>query len=137
MSTIDNEILIDRPPEQTWLILGNLADVPRWVPGVTSARLNGMQRICTLAEGGAIQEQITDLSEERRYYSYQQTVHPLGLKQSEGTLAVEPDGKESSRVRWHAQVEFRDAGQEAQFLPMLEQGYAAALQQLKETVERS
>jgi hypothetical protein len=38
-------------------------------------------------------------------------------------------------VAWNAEVEFADPGQETQFLPMLEQGYAGALQRLKETVE--
>ena len=137
MPTIDNEILIERAPEKTWTILGNLTGVARWVPGVASARLEGMRRICTLDEGGEIHEEITDLSDEDRRYSYRQTVHPLGLKRSEGTLAVEADGDGRSRVRWNAEVEFADADREAEFLPMLEQGYASALHRLKETAEGS
>ena len=137
MPTIENDIVIDRPPEQAWMILGDLTGVTRWVPGVAAARMEGTRRICTLADGGEIHEEITELSDAERSYSYKQTVHPLGLKRSQGTLAVEPDGDGGSRVRWNAEVEFPDPGQEVEFLPMLEQGYAAALERLKETAESS
>ncbi len=38
MPTIENDIVIDRPPEQAWMILGDLTAVTRWVPGVAAAR---------------------------------------------------------------------------------------------------
>lgn len=137
MPRIDNEIPIDRPPDDAWAILGDLTGIARWVPGIASARIEGMRRICTLQDGGEIHEEITELSDGKRSYSYRQTRHPLGLKRSEGTLAIEPNRDGGSLVRWNAEVEFADAGQQAQFLPMLEQGYAEALQGLKETAESS
>jgi hypothetical protein len=60
---------------------------------------------------------------EARRYAYEQTVHPLGFKRSQRTLAVESDGEHRSRVVWNAEVEFPDASREAQFLPILEQWY--------------
>jgi mxaD protein len=135
MPKIDNEIVIDRRPEEVWAILGDLGAVTRWVPGVTSARIEGMRRICTLEEGGEIHEEIADFSDLERCYGYEQTVHPLGFKRSVGALAVEPRGNGSSRVVWNAELEFADPAQEAQFLGMLEQGYAGALHRLKEVVE--
>jgi mxaD protein len=135
MPRIDNEIVIDRRPEEVWAILGDLGEVTRWVPGVTSARIEGMRRICTLEEGGEIHEEIADFSDERRRYGYEQTVHPLGFRRSVGSLAVEPHANGSSRVLWNAELEFADPAQETQFLGMLEQGYAGALQRLKEVVE--
>jgi uncharacterized protein YndB with AHSA1/START domain len=136
MPRIDNEIVIERRPEEVWAVLGDLVAVTEWVPGVASARVEGTRRICTMEEGAEIHEEISDVSDDERRYRYRQTVHPLGFERSEGTLAVEADGDGRSRVVWNAEVEFPDAGTEAQFLPMLEQGYAGALQQLKETVER-
>jgi uncharacterized protein YndB with AHSA1/START domain len=132
---IDNEIVIDRPPQEVWALLGDLAAVTRWVPGVASARMEGMRRICTMEDGAEIHEQIADFSDERRRYGYAQNVHPLGFERSEGTLAVEPHGEGGSRVVWNAELEFGDPRHEAQFLPMLEQGYAGALQRLREVVE--
>lgn len=132
MPKFDNEIVIDRRPEQVWGLLGDLAAVTRWVPGVQTARMEGMRRICTMEDGSEIHEEISDL--DRHSYRYDQTVHPLGFERSEGTLRVEPNG-DGARVVWNAEIEFAVPGQEAQFLPMLEQGYAGALQRLKEVLE--
>jgi hypothetical protein len=57
------------------VILGDLTGVRRWVPGVAAARMEGMRRICTLADGGEIHEEITELWDAERRYSYKQTVH--------------------------------------------------------------
>jgi mxaD protein len=135
MPKIDNEIVIDRRPEEVWAILGDLGAVTRWVPGVTSARMEGLRRICTLEDGGEIQEEIGGFSDIERRYRYEQTVHPLGFRRSEGALAMEPHANGASLVVWNAELEFADPAQETQFIGMLEQGYSDALQRLKEVVE--
>jgi uncharacterized protein YndB with AHSA1/START domain len=135
MPRIDNEIVIDRRPEEVWAVLGDLGAVTRWVPGVTSARMEGMRRICTLEDDGEIHEEIADFSDLERRYHYEQTVHPLGFQRSVGALAVEPHANGASRVVWSAELEFADRAQETQFLGMLEQGYSDALRRLKEVVE--
>jgi uncharacterized protein YndB with AHSA1/START domain len=135
MPKIENEIVIDRSPDEVWAVLGDLAAVTRWVPGVASARMEGMLRICTMEDGAEIHEQIADLDEAGHRFRYEQTVHPLGCQRSEGTLAVEPDGADAARVVWNAEIEFAEPAHEAQFLGMLEQGYVGALHRLKEVVE--
>jgi carbon monoxide dehydrogenase subunit G len=136
MPRIDNEIVIERSPDDVWAVLGDLTAVAEWVPGVESARIDRMTRVCRLADGGGeIHEQISELDDERRSYAYAQTVHPLGLRSSRGSLRVAPEAARS-RVSWRAEVEFADDQQERQFLPMLEGGYRAALEQLKARVER-
>jgi uncharacterized protein YndB with AHSA1/START domain len=135
MPKIDSEIVIDRRPEEVWAILGDLGAVTRWVPGVTSARMEGMRRICTLEDGSEIQEQIADFSDLEHRYHYEQTVHPLGFQRSVGALAVEPHANGSSRVVWRAELEFADPRQETRLLGMLERGYSGALRRLKEVVE--
>jgi carbon monoxide dehydrogenase subunit G len=135
MARIDNEITIDRGPDEVWAVLGDLRAVTRWVPGVSSARMEGMRRICVMEDGSQIHEEIADFSDEQRRYAYTQPVHPLGFKRSAGTLAVEPDGHGSSRVVWSAEIDFADTSHEPEMLPMLRQGYAAALQRLKEVAE--
>jgi hypothetical protein len=108
----------------------------RWVPGLAGATVEDGRRICAMADGSEIHEEIRDYSDEQRRFSYDQTVHPLGLKISRGTLIVEA-ANGGARVEWTAEVEFANEEQEAQFLPMLEQGYAGALQALKVHVEAS
>jgi carbon monoxide dehydrogenase subunit G len=136
MARIDNEITIERGADQVWAILGDLGAVTRWVPGVASARMDGMRRICSMEDGGEIHEEITAFSDERRRYTYDQVVHPLGFRRSQGTLAVDENGH-GSRVVWNAEIDFVDGIQEAQVLPMLRHGYATALERLKGVVESS
>jgi uncharacterized protein YndB with AHSA1/START domain len=135
MPKIDNEITIDRTPDEVWALLGDLAAVTRWVPGVASARMEDTRRICTMEDGSEIHEEIAGFSDEHRRFEYDQIRHPLGFKRSEGTLAVEANGDSGSRVVWNAEIEFADSTHEEQLLGMLEQGYAGALQRLKEVVE--
>jgi protein-tyrosine phosphatase len=132
---IDTDITIARPAEQVWAILGDLAGVTRWVPGISSARMEGSRRICLLEDGGEIHEEISDYSDEQRRYAYTQPVHPLGFERSQGTLAVEANGGGASRVVWNAEVVTAKPGAD-QILEMLRQGYAAALQRLKDVAEK-
>jgi mxaD protein len=133
---IDNAVAIARPPDQVWAILGDLGAVSRWVPGVASARIEGTRRICTLEDGGEIHEEIADFSDEQRSYSYTQPVHPFDLERSEGVLAVNTAG-DGSVVTWNAEVVLGNPTHEDQISTMLKEGYAAALANLKEVVERS
>jgi uncharacterized protein YndB with AHSA1/START domain len=132
MATIHTEVTIDRAPDDVWAVLGDFGNVD-WVPGLASARMEGKRRVCTMDEGGEIHEDL-ERDDDRRSFSYVQVVHPLGLKRSDGTVSVEPhDG--GSRVVWDSEIEFADEAQESQFLPMLEQGYAGAMQALKQQLE--
>lgn len=134
MPIIHNEVAIARSPDDVWALLRDLAAVTEWVPGIAGARLDGTRRICTTAEGAEIHEEI-QLDDAGRAYAYTQPVHPLGFKASRGTLAVTGNGA-GAHVSWDAELEFADQAQEAQLLPLLEQGYAAALEALRGRLEQ-
>jgi uncharacterized protein YndB with AHSA1/START domain len=135
MPRIDTQIAINRRPDEVWAVLGDLDAVAQWVPGISSARMEGMRRICSMEDGSEIHEEITDFSDEQRRYAYTQPVHPLDFKRSRGTLSVEPERNGGARVVWNAEIEFADPAQDEQLLGMLRQGYAGALQRLKEVAE--
>jgi carbon monoxide dehydrogenase subunit G len=120
-----NEIRVDATPDEAWAVVGDLAAADRWVPGVVSARVDGGTRVCTLADGSQIHEEISGYSPEQRRYSYAHTEHPMPLERSTGTLSVVPDG-EGSRVVWDATVEVGDPG----LATMLESGFREAMQSL-------
>jgi ketosteroid isomerase-like protein len=133
MPTIHNEVAISRSPDAVWALLRDLTAVTEWVPGIAGVRLDGTRRICTTAEGAEIHEEI-HLDDAGRTYAYTQPVHPLGFKASRGTLAVTGNGA-GAHVSWEAELEFADQTQEAQLLPLLDQGYAAALEALRGCLE--
>jgi ketosteroid isomerase-like protein/uncharacterized protein YndB with AHSA1/START domain len=134
MPTIHNDVTIARPPADVWALLRDLTAVTDWVPGIAAARLDGTRRICTTSDGAEIHEEI-ELDDSRRAYAYTQPVHPLGFESSRGTIVVTRNGGDS-HVAWVAQLAFAEPRQEAQLLPLLEQGYAAALEGLKRYLER-
>ena len=133
MPAIHKEVTIARSPDDVWALLRDLGAVTAWVPGIASVRLDGTRRICTTADGAEIHEEI-ELDDARRTYAYSQPVHPLGFQESRGTLAVRGNGADS-HVAWEAELEFADPGQEAELLPLLEEGYVAALEGLKRRLE--
>jgi ketosteroid isomerase-like protein/uncharacterized protein YndB with AHSA1/START domain len=134
MPTIQQDVTIACSPETVWALLTDLTAVTEWVPGITGARIEGTRRICTTTEGAEIHEEL-QLDAGSRSYTYAQPVHPLGFKSSRGRLAVAPNGA-GSHVTWDAEIEFAAAEQEAQFRPLLERGYAAALAALKQRLEQ-
>jgi len=134
MPTIKRDVMIARSPDEVWALLSDLAAVTEWVPGITGARVNGTRRVCTTSEGAEIHEEL-ELDDGSRAYAYTQPVHPLGFKTSRGRLAVAPNGA-GSQVTWSAEIEFAAPEDEAAFLPLLEQGYAAALERLKRRLEQ-
>jgi len=124
-SDLRNEIRVDATPDDVWAVVGDLAGADRWVPGVISARIDGGTRVCTLADGSQIREEISDYSPEQRRYSYTHTEHPMPLERSTGTLSVVPDGG-GTRVVWDASVEVPDPA----LATMLETGFREAMQSL-------
>jgi ketosteroid isomerase-like protein/uncharacterized protein YndB with AHSA1/START domain len=134
MPTIQKDVTIARSPDEVWVLLSDLTGVTEWVPGITGARVDGTHRVCTTSEGAEIHEEL-ELDDGSRAYAYTQPVHPLGFKTSRGRLAVIPSGA-GSLVTWDAEIEFAATEHEAQFLPLLEKGYAAALDGLKRLVEQ-
>jgi ketosteroid isomerase-like protein len=133
MPTIHKDIAIARSPDDVWALLRDLAAVTEWVPGIAAVLVDGTRRVCTTVEGAEIHEEV-ELDDGRRTYAYAQPIHPLGFETSCGRLAVTGNGTDSV-VAWDAEVEFADAAQGAQILPMLEQGYAAALESLRQRLE--
>jgi carbon monoxide dehydrogenase subunit G len=130
ISELRNEIRVDATPDEAWAVVGDLAAADRWVPGVVSARVDGATRVCTLADGSHIREEISGYSPERRRYSYAHTQHPMPLERSTGTLSVVPDGG-GSRVVWDATVEVADPA----LATMLETGFRDAIQSLAARLE--
>ena len=124
-SELRSEIRVDATPDEAWAVVGDLAAANRWVPGVVRARVDGPTRVCTLADGAEIHEEISGYSPEQRRYSYTHTRHPMPLERSTGTLAVMPDGA-GSRVVWDATVEVPDPA----LASMLETGVREAMESL-------
>jgi carbon monoxide dehydrogenase subunit G len=134
MPTLRNEQRIDATPDDVWRVLGDLESTPQWIPGVVEASVTGDSRICRTADGGEIRERIHGYDAAAHTWSYEQSVVPLPITGSSGTLAVRPDG-DGSRVEWEARFDVAESADEAQLVPMIDGYYRQTLEQLRRRVE--
>jgi carbon monoxide dehydrogenase subunit G len=133
MATFHHRVRLDISPEVAWAVVGNLAGVDTWIPGVTDVKIEGNVRICTFANGVVQHEEISDYSREMRSYHYSINGGPLPLKSNRGKWMVEADGT-GSVVVWDAEIEVSDPQQEEQITQMLGDAYQQVLQLLSERI---
>lgn len=133
-SKIQHQIKIEASPDQVWAVLGDLARAPEYVPGVVTAKVEGIQRICLDTHGNEIHEEISDYSQEQRSYTFKHLQVPLPVKGSQGKFTVEAEGAASMVVlEW--EFEPLDPTQEAELAPMLDGAAKMTLENLRQRVE--
>jgi uncharacterized protein YndB with AHSA1/START domain len=130
-----NTIAIDATPEDVWSVLGDLAATSEWLPGVVTAEVDGSKRVCTMADGSEIHEEITAYEPERRSFRYRHVQVPLPVKDSGGSFVVEAGGERSSTVLLESSFTALEPGQEHQVGQMIEGAFQNALESLKRRVE--
>jgi carbon monoxide dehydrogenase subunit G len=129
MPRLHNSIRIDSTPEEVWAVVGKLHATPEWIPGITSADVQGETRVCMTADGGEIRERIFDYSAEGRTWSYEQSRVPLPIQGSRGTVRVLPNGS-GAIVEWVAEFEAPD-----EVATMVDSFYKQTLETLRRRVE--
>ena len=122
--------------DKAWSLVGDLAGVTKWVPGVTECAVDGDVRRCTFADGRTVIEHITAFDDAARSYAYRTDTDGTPMAANTGSFAVAetPDG--GSRVTWLARVEFTSDEAAEEMVPMLDAGYGAAFDQLTDQIER-
>jgi uncharacterized protein YndB with AHSA1/START domain len=130
-----NEIVIDAAPDQVWAVLGDLTATDEWLPGVVKVEVDGARRVCTMADGTEIHEEIGGYAPARRSFSYRHVQVPLPVEDSAGSFAVEPSETGGSRVVLQSSFATLDAGHEEQVGQMIEGAFQQSLESLKRRVE--
>ena len=89
MPSFTQTIEVTANPDTAWQVLGDIAHVDRWIPGITKVELDGMTRVCTFANGHTQHEAILDYAPATRSYRY--TINGgLPVTDNRGRFAVEP-----------------------------------------------
>jgi hypothetical protein len=127
---LTNAIKVDTPPAEAWRIVGDLAAVDMWVPGVVNAIVEGNRRLCETVDGGQIVEQITSYSNADRSFGYAHLQQPLPIRNSRGTLSVrtEDDG---SLIVWDAEFD----APAPEIAELVEDAYRRTLDSLAQLLE--
>jgi polyketide cyclase/dehydrase/lipid transport protein len=92
--------------------------------------VEGEKRICRTADGHEIHERVVR-SEAERTLTYEQTLVPLPIEGSRGTIRVLDNGSRS-RVEWEAEFEAPD-----EVAAMVDGYYKQTLESLRERVRSS
>jgi carbon monoxide dehydrogenase subunit G len=135
MPTFTETIEVAADPDAAWRVLGDLAAVDRWIPGITKVQLDGMNRVCTFADGHTQQEAILDFSPAARSYRY--TIDGgLPVADNRGRLAVEPAGN-GARIVWESGFVVLDPAAEAEVSRLWAGMLPTVLGNLKTLIEQS
>ena len=135
MLNLENTIEIAAAPDRVWSILSSLTRSPEYVPGIVSATMKDMTRICFDRDGNEIREELQHFSATERTYTLQHIKVPLPVKHSQMQFSVQPHEQRALvMLRW--ELTFVDIGMESQMKPMIDGSAKLTLEQLKALVER-
>jgi carbon monoxide dehydrogenase subunit G len=135
MPTFTETIEVAADPDAAWRVLGDLAAVDRWIPGITKVQLDGMTRVCTFADGHTQHEAILDYSPAARSYRY--TIDGgLPVADNRGRLAVELAGN-GARIVWESSFVVLDPAAEAEVSRLWAGVLPTVLGNLKALIEQS
>lgn len=136
MPAFRHTLQLESTPEVAWSILGDLASINRWIPGITNVQLEGHTRICTFENGAVQHEQITGYSDTSRSFRYEIEGSPLPVKHNRGHFAVEALGA-GSQVVWEASFEMLDPEQETPISQMWDGAMRGALESLGQLIREA
>jgi carbon monoxide dehydrogenase subunit G len=134
MPRFEQSIDIAASPERVWEVLGDLASVSRWIPGVTGVTLTDSGRVCAFEDGHTQRELILDYSPQTRSYRYVIEGAPLPVSDNTGSFAVE-EGKDGARVIWQSGFVPLDPAMESKLAEMWAPYLPVVLANLKNLVE--
>jgi hypothetical protein len=135
MPSFKETIEIEADKDATWQVLGDLASVRHWVPGVVAVEVTEDGRVCTFADGRVQPEEISDYSAEERSFRYA-IDGGLPVRDNCGSFAVEARG-DGSLVVWESSFEPLDPDAEEELSRMWQNALPLVLGNLKRLVEES
>jgi carbon monoxide dehydrogenase subunit G len=134
MPTFLQTIDVAADPDVAWRVLGDLAAVDRWIPGITKVEMNDMTRVCTFADGHTQHEAILDYSPATHSYCY--TIDGgLPVTNNRGRFAVEPTPR-GARIVWESSFTALDPGAEAELSRLWAGMLPIVLGNLKSLIEQ-
>ena len=103
MALVRREIVIARPPDEVWRLIGDPAAISSWFPGIVAAKVDGASRVITTASGISMPEEIVSNDAASRVFQYRITA-PL-IKDHLGSIQVIDAGDGRSLVRYETRCE--------------------------------
>jgi uncharacterized protein YndB with AHSA1/START domain len=103
MAVVRRELVIARPPDDVWPLIGDPAALASWFPGIVRAEVDGTSRTITTASGLTMPEEIVSIDPARRIFRYR-LVAPL-VQDHLGTIEVHDAGDGRSLVSYETRCQ--------------------------------
>jgi uncharacterized protein YndB with AHSA1/START domain len=105
MQKIEVKKTINAAPEKVWATLAKGSGVNDWFPIITTCRVEGNKRYCTMAGGGDLDETIISADHQTRTFTYSVDKHPLPWGPVHSTVKVNDAGMGKSEIIWQAEFD--------------------------------
>lgn len=128
--TIEVRKTISVHAETLWPTIASGTGVNEWFPVITSCRVEGNQRFCTMAGGGALVETLLGADNVLRSFRYSVDKHPLPWGPVQCVMQVTDAGMGKSEIVWQARLDCAD-DIEAQARQMLTGLYSQGIDALE------
>ena len=135
MPRFSESIDVNATADEAWAVLGDLASVDQWIPGITTVNVNGMERVCAFEDGHTQTEQILDYSPTTRSHGYRLDGAPLPVINNVGSFAVQ-EASDSTRVMWESSFEPLDPAAAEQLAQVWRPYLPMVLNNLKNLIEK-
>jgi uncharacterized protein YndB with AHSA1/START domain len=136
MPHLTNTIEIKALPESVWAVLGDLSATPDWLPGTVSARVDSSTRVCVMADGSQVHEQIENYSTTTRSYDWKHLRVALPVRDSHGTFTVVPNDSGHATVVLDTWFEPLDESAAAEVTTMIHGAFHQSLESLRRFIEQ-
>jgi hypothetical protein len=134
MANVDMSVSLDATAEQVWNVVRGFNAMPSWHPAIARSeetREGGKtRRKLTLHGGGEVVEELEQLNDGTRSFSYTILSSPLPLAGYRSELSVRDEKPGKCTVRWSSTFE-PNAGAEADATAIVRGVYQAGFENLK------
>ncbi|TCN41754.1 uncharacterized protein YndB with AHSA1/START domain [Kribbella orskensis] len=135
MPNLIDTIDIKASPEAVWAVLGDLAATTDWLPGTVNARVDSGTRICVMADGSEVHEQIDNYSTTARSYDWQHLRVALPVRDSHGRFSVLTNDSGGATVVLEMQFVPIDESVVGEVTTMIHGAFHQSLESLRQFVE--
>ena len=98
---VEKTQVLTMTPDEAWALIGDPADLARWIDGFPKLEMKGDVRTIPAPEGPPTVERIVAKDDAQRTYTYEYVSGALPLETYRSTLSVEPH-EDGALVRWAA-----------------------------------
>jgi mxaD protein len=140
--TVNESRIINAPAEAVWELVRDFDGLANWHPAVQSSEIiegennrPGALRHLRLANGGSIDEELTEWDDDAMQYSYRIVDGVLPVEHYVSTIRVQPEGADSARLSWQGQFDTAEGTNDEDAKGVITNVYRAGLTTVRMQVD--